>query len=220
MNTLSEAPARPEIRVVLCDRNEAVVSAWREQFDECPEVVCQQGDILEADAQALALPGNAFGFLDRGLGLQVCERFSWELQNTLRETIRTRFHGELLVGQATFTPLEGSFDHLLYTCIYRTPQSTGETINAFLAARGVFLALGDPEAPEVKSIALPGFGTGSGGLHPLISARQVRYAYEIFSGRRGLGDKNLSQLARRERKLRSFPRSHLESRRNVEPGES
>ena len=44
-------------------------------------------------------------------------------------------------------------------------------------------------------------------MHPLISARQIRHAYEQATGLRGFGDKNLSQLARREAKLRSLPAS-------------
>ncbi|MCZ6792990.1 MAG: hypothetical protein O7J95_05180 [Planctomycetota bacterium] len=211
MSEPSAASDPPVTQLILCDRRAEVVDAWRQQFDECPEVDIREGDILECGAEALVVPGNAFGFLDRGLELEVCETLGWEIQDALRAEVRGRFHGELLVGQACFTPGKGPFHQILYTCLYRTPRKLRETVNAFLAVRGAFLALGAPGAPAPRSVAIPGLGTGSSDLHPLISARQLRYAYEIFSGRRGFGDKNLSQLARRERKLATLPRSALET---------
>ena len=200
------------MKIILCDRRADVVEAWKEQFDEAPEVDIRQGNILEVAADVLVLPGNAFGFLDRGLELEVCERYGLELQDRLRNAIRGRFHGELLVGQVLSEPLEAPFRRLLYTPIARTPQKIESTVNAFLAARGAFLALREAdsqpagEAPPTSAV-FPGLGTGESGLHPLISARQLRYAYELFAGVRGFGDKNLSQLGRRERKLKSLPRS-------------
>ncbi|MBN1443803.1 MAG: hypothetical protein JXA90_13920 [Planctomycetes bacterium] len=202
-----------ETKVVLCDLREDVVDAWKDQFDECPEVDIRQGDVFEAGTDALVLPGNGFGFLDRGLELAVCERFGWEVQDALRAAVHDLFAGELLVGQAHVAdlPPSTSFRKLIYTCIWRTPQSIEGTVNAFLAARGALAALRSSAGASISSVVIPGMGTGSGGLHPLISARQVRYAYEMYSGRRKLGDKNLSQLARRERKLASLPRSARET---------
>lgn len=207
------------MKVILCDRQNEVVEAWKVQFDEAAEVDVRQGDVLEVAADVLVLPGNSFGFLDRGLELQVCERFGFEVQDSLRGTIRNKFFGEILVGQAMFAPLSKPFRRLLYAPIARTPQGIQETLNAFLAARAAFRALQgqgehveeqstlEPGEEPLSSVVFPGLGTGEGGLHPLISARQLRYAYELFAGQRGFGDKNLSQLSRRERKLKSLPRS-------------
>ena len=77
--------------------------------------------------------------------------------------------------------------------------------------RGALLAIRDfnaanPNAP-IGSVAVPGMCTGVGGMHPGTSARQMRHAYEIVSGQRGFGGKNLSSLARRESKLKSPPAS-------------
>jgi O-acetyl-ADP-ribose deacetylase (regulator of RNase III) len=198
-------------RVVLCDRRRDVVEAWEAQFAELPEVERHQGDVFLSEAAALVLPGNSFGFLDRGLELQLCERFGWEVQDRLRELIRSRHHGELLVGQAAALPLEADregtprYRWLIYAPVRRTPQRITGTLNAYLAARAAFLLAAGAEAP-IERMIVPGLGTGEEGLLPLISARQVRYAYELASGKRGPGDKNLTQLMRRERKLKSLPR--------------
>ena len=58
----------------------------------------------------------------------------------------------------------------------------------------------------MRTLAIPGLGaSGELGMDPRVSARQIRYAYEMASGKRGSGDKNLSQLERREKKLQSIP---------------
>ncbi len=198
------------IQLVLCDLREEVVNGWKEQFHAHPEVDIRRGDILETDVDALVIPGNAFGFLDHGLQLSVCERLGWSIQDRLRDIATRRPHGELLVGEACIVPVpadvEPRFKYLVYTCLYRTPKNVAASVNAFLASRGVFLALGETGAGEIGSIAFPGIGTGSCGYEPRISARQIRYAYELYTGDRHLTDKNLTQLTRRERKLRSLPR--------------
>jgi len=217
--------------VVFIDRNAAVVDAWKYQFEdiESPPAIVS-GDIFQVDVDAILVPGNAFGFLDRGLELQACERYGFELQDGLRDAIRARFRGELLVGQALVLP-EVPPDRpraIVYSAQYRTPAATDGSLVAYLTARGAFLALEALEAERGEAapalrVAVPGIGTGpglgtgSGGnpsapggasarLDPRVSARQLRYAWEIFTGRRGYGDKNLTQLTRREAKLRRLPR--------------
>ena len=214
MSRLEPHQLIPDLRLVLCDQNAAVVDAWREQFDENPEVEIFHGDILEVEADVLVLPGNAFGFLDRGLELAVSEKFGWDVEVALRQAAVERFHGEMLVGQAHIVPLGPPFRHLLYTCIARTPRPLDGSLNAFLAARGAFAALVDArrsdEGDDSPRVVMPGLGTGESGLLPLVSARQLRYAYEIFTGRRGLGDKSLSRLGEREKKLQTLPKSASE----------
>ncbi|MCH2585208.1 MAG: hypothetical protein MK138_10600, partial [Planctomycetes bacterium] len=104
-----------------------------------------------------------------------------------------------------------------YVSACRTPRVVDGTLNAYLAARGAFLALAAPEAEGIKSVALPGIGTGESGMPEEICARQMRYAYSIFSGRRGYGDKNLPRLTRREDKLRRMPKPPRED--TADPGD-
>ncbi len=192
----------------LIDRRSDVVAAWNYQFEDiepAPDVL--QGDVFEVSADALILPGNAFGFLDRGLEMEVCEHWGFEVQDLIRDTVRGEFHGELLVGQAARIPLErDGYRYLIYVAQSRTPGRLEGTLGAYLAARGALAAVRDAPQGTISSVVLPGIGTGKAGLHPAVSARQVRYAYEIHAGLRGFGDKNLTQLARRQHKLLSLPK--------------
>jgi len=194
-------------RLLLCDRDPEVVGAWKAQFVKWPEVEIVEGDPLGAPGDALLLPGNSFGFLDSGLELRVVETFGWSLQDELRRRIRQDFDGELLVGQAVVLRLSSLSRPIVYAPLWRTPGPLAHSVNVLLAVRGAFLALKkDAGAPPLSLLCAPALGVGvPGDLDPRISARQIRYAYEMACGQRGLGDKNLSQLGRRQRKLQSVP---------------
>jgi hypothetical protein len=206
------------IRLILSDASEAVLAAWRAQFERWPEVEVRAEDVLETRSDAFLLPGNSFGFLDSGLELKVLERHGWGLEEDLRGRIRRDHDGELLVGQALVLRPAGKDRSIVYAPIWRTPRKLAATVNAYLAVRGALLALrgdrgggearepagGGPAPAAIGSLAVPALGVDAG-MDPRVSARQIRYAYEVASGLRGAGDKNLTQLLRRERKLQSIP---------------
>lgn len=204
---MPKEPTGPQPRLVLCDPDPAVLEAWKAQFLKRPEVEIHSSHPLEVPADALLLPGNSFGFLDSGLELEAIERFGWDIQDELRDRIRESHDGELLVGQALVVHRPNLPWALIYAPIWRTPAPLGETVHVFLAVRGAYLALrrDDSLAPDAR-LAVPGMGVGDPGLlDPAVSARQIRYAYEMASGQRGPGAKNLSQCTRRQRKLQTLP---------------
>ncbi len=201
-----------KIRLALHDSSPEVREALRLQFEEKhPGVQIVDGSVVEADVAAFICPGNSFGFMDSGLSLHVSEQLGWHLQDEVREVIRSRHDGEIVVGQALVHPTGKSPPWLVYTPTVRTPRPVDDSLNAFIAMRGALLAIRDHnlERPDerIESVAVPGLCTGGGGMQPAMSARQMRYAYELVAGLRGFGDKNLSSLTRRETKLRSPPRS-------------
>ena len=212
-----------EMQVTLCDKKDSVVAAWERRFEKNPEVRIVTDDIFSCGSDAVVLPGNSYGFLTRGLELQASQLFGFELQDLIRKKIREDYNGELLVGQGLVIPCkelgngETPCTHLIYVSACRTPRIVDGTLNAYLAARGAFLALAEPEAEGIKSVALPGIGTGESGMPEEICARQMRYAYSLFSGRRGYGDKNLTRLTRRENKLRRMPKPPQED--TEDPGD-
>ena len=214
-----------ETKVILCDKKDEVVEAWQTRFLKNTEIDIVAGDIFDCGCHAVVIPGNSFGFLDRGLEFQAGELFGFELQDIIRSRIREGYSGELLVGQGFTIPCEDQFGpdsackYLVYVSVSRTPQDIKGTLNAYLAARGAFLAISEPGLEDIESIALPGIGTGSSGMPPEICARQMRYAYSIFAGRRGYGDKNLTRLTRREQKLRRMPKPSLEETPADESGQ-
>lgn len=198
-----------EWRLVLSDQRPEVLEPWRLQFAEIPEAEVLAADPLEAPGDALLVPGNSFGFLDRGFELRVVDAYGFEVQDALRAKIRSAFFGEILVGQAVVVETPKAPRPIVYAPLWRIPSRLEGTVNVYLAVRGALLALGREGAGEgAKRLVVPALGIGPPGeLHPGVSARQARYAYEVVAGRRGFGDKNLSQIARRQKKLQSIPGS-------------
>jgi O-acetyl-ADP-ribose deacetylase (regulator of RNase III) len=136
----------------------------------------------------------------------VSEACGWSVEEELRKRIRAEHDGELLVGQAIVVRLPALPRPMIYAPVWRTPRKLHGTLNVFLAVRAALLeARKNPRGAPIESIAFPAMGLGPGELDPRISARQIRYAYEIVTGQRGPGDKNMSQQIRRERKLISVP---------------
>jgi hypothetical protein len=192
------------VKLILCDTNPAVLAAWREQFAETGGVEIREEDVFTSRSAALLLPGNSFGFLDRGIELRATEVFGLALQDRIRTRIEGEFAGELLVGQAIAVKLPEGARVVVYAPLWRVPREIDDTVNVHLAVRGALreLAAASPEAAE---LAVPSLGVDPGGLHPLVSARQIRYAFEAATGLRGGRAKNLTQLVRRDRKLRALP---------------
>lgn len=205
-----------EIELLLCDTNPAALEAWRQQFAERPGVEVHDCDFLDASADALIVPGNSFGFLDGGAGLRVGDRMGLELQDRLRARIRGEFCGELLVGQALIEDLTPSDPAIVYAPIWRTPQDISATVNVFLALKGAFQAIQAARRPALKRVAVPAVGLEKGCMHPYVSARQIRYAWEIARKERSRGGKNMTQLVKRERKMKAIPAAAREAERENE----
>ena len=198
------------MKLILCDERPLVLDAWRDQFQLRPEVEIRKDDVLHTPADAFLLPGNSFGFLDSGLELRALEAHGWEVQDELRQRIQSEYDGELLVGQALIYRRPSMPRAMVYAPLWRTPRRLSGTSHVFLLVRGALLAV-TKEANVlggnggIQSLAIPGLGVDSGEMHPIISARQARYAYEIAMGLRGRGDKSLNQLRRQEKKLQTLP---------------
>jgi O-acetyl-ADP-ribose deacetylase (regulator of RNase III) len=104
--------------------------------------------------------------------------------------IRTRHHGELLVGAAEIVETGNlRIPFVIAAPTMRVPMILADTVNPYLAARAVFLLIrhavipagalsGEPVSAAVRSVAFPGLGTGVGRVDPNTCARQVRAAIE------------------------------------------
>ena len=110
--------------VSFVDRNPDVVRFWCRQFEDvegAPRVV--EGDVLAERADALVVPGNAFGFLDRGLELALCEAWGFELQDRIRRIVREEFRGEpFYLRQIYVTCMESDIAQPLVELLEEFPE--------------------------------------------------------------------------------------------------
>jgi O-acetyl-ADP-ribose deacetylase (regulator of RNase III) len=169
------------MRFLLRDRNAAVVDAWREQFAHAQDVEVSQGDIFDLVADAIVSPANSFGFMDGGIDLVYSERFGWDLQDRLRQLLRSEHDGELPVGQAVVVPtFDATIPFLVSAPTMRIPMNVSDTLNAYLAFRAAIRAarqFNQTATKAIESVLCPGLGTAIGAMPARRCARQMHYAY-------------------------------------------
>jgi len=154
--------------------------SWRKHFDGQAAVTVLEADICSLRCDAIVSPANSFGFMDGGLDYALSERFGWDLQKRLQQTIRDEYAGELLVGQAVIVPTNDSVvPWLISAPTMRVPMNITTTVNAYLAMRAILLAVRTHKrAPAIDAVAVPGLGTGVGDLPPDVAALQMWRACE------------------------------------------
>jgi O-acetyl-ADP-ribose deacetylase (regulator of RNase III) len=185
------------LKIILAAVEKDLADAWERHCGDLPDVSVHRGSILDLSVDAVVSPANSFGFMDGGIDLRYSDRFGWEVQDRLQELIRTRHHGELLVGSAEIVETGNArIPFVIAAPTMRVPMILRDTVHPYLAARAVFLLIRNGIVPAgmfagervesvISSVAFPGLGTGVGQVDPDTCARQVRAAIEdVVLGRR------------------------------------
>ena len=176
---------RPEL--VLCAREDDLLRAWRSVAP--PGVAVHGGSVLEVGADAVVSPANSFGWMRGGIDALYSREFPG-IEDRVRSAILASHGGELPVGESEFVPTGvASPAWLISAPTMRHPgeRLPADTVAPYLAARAVvrMWATGNgPDSPVrelVRTIAMPGLGTGVGGVAAENCARQVVAAWsEVF----------------------------------------
>ena len=170
----------------LIDTNPEVTDAWEKVFADVPQVTVRLGSIFDYPADALISPANSFGYMNGGLDFAISKNLGWHLEKDLQRVIREKYYGELLVGQAEIIPTgHVDFPYLIAAPTMRTPMTITRGPNVYQAMKAILILVrhgrllgGEPARAVVKTLAVPGLGTGVGQVRPLVCARQMRLAWE------------------------------------------
>jgi O-acetyl-ADP-ribose deacetylase (regulator of RNase III) len=186
-------PVSYSLELVLCAVDEPLARAWEAQLQGRPGIRVHHGSVLDVPVQAVVSPANSFGWMRGGIDAVYAEAFP-NVEQTVRSGVLAFHGGELPVGEALIVPTGVPAPAWLISA--PTMRSPGEllpadTVHPYLAARGVFRLWRNGLLDEgvlirqvVRSIGLPGLGTGVGGVSPETCARQVLAAWdEVFSSR-------------------------------------
>ena len=185
------ASRTPEL--VLCAVDEPLATAWTAVAEKLDgRVRVHRGSVLDVVAQAVVSPANSYGWMRGGID-EVYARAFPGVEQTVRSAILAFHGGELPIGQAVVVPTgEAEPGWLISAPTLREPgqRLPSGTVHPYLAARAVFLQWRDGQLDEgpvrelVDTIAMPGLGTGVGGVAPETCARQVAAAWaEVFGDR-------------------------------------
>lgn len=178
------------MQIILTALQASLAKAWTLVSDDLDFVTVHQGSILDIQCDAVISPANSFGFMDGGIDGVYMDHFGGEIQLKVRRQIFDYHHGELLVGTATIVETgDAHIPFLIAAPTMRVPMFLHESVNAYLAARAVFLLIkhgmfltgpyeGEQISEHVKIVAFPGLGTGVGKIGAKTCARQVRAAID------------------------------------------
>lgn len=179
-----------KLTLVLVAVDGPMAAAWR-TLTERPDVVLHEGSITDVDADAVVSPANSLGVMVGGIDA-VYARWFPGIADRVRAASGAGAGGELPVGEAVIVPT--GVDRPAWLVSAPTMRSPGELLHpggasAGAAARAVLrlwrdgmLPDGSPVRERVRSIALPGLGTGVGGLDPQVCARHVGAALDDVLG--------------------------------------
>lgn len=173
--------------IVLCSRNADMTQAWHDIGDVRPGIVVYEGSILDAGTDAVVSPANSFGLM-RG-GIDALYSSQWpSIEQKVRSAVLAFHGGELPVGEAVVVATGAVRPAWLFSApTMREPATMlpRGTVHPYLAARAVFrlwrngrLEDGRPVRRVVRAIAMPGLGTGYGGVSPESCARQIAAAWD------------------------------------------
>lgn len=175
-----------QLQIILIDLQKNLVNAWEEAVGDKPYVSIRHGSIFDLTCDALVSPTNSFGFMDGGIDMAISGYFGRHIQERLQALIRTTHHGELLVGTAAIVPTgHNQIPYVIAAPTMRVPMILQNSANVYLATRALLLLLrygsftdSIPIAEKVKTVAIPGMGTGVGRVPVHICARQMKQAFE------------------------------------------
>ncbi len=183
--------AEPELRLVLCALDESLLAAWNDIADGRDGLTTHRGSVLDVRADAVVSPANSYGLMRGGVDALYARTFP-QIEQQVRSAVLAYHGGELPVGEALLVPTGApSPTWLISAPTMRDPgeRLPGDTVHPYLAARAMLrlwaraaLDNGTPVRDIVRSIVLPGLGTGIGGASPELCARQVAAAWdEVFA---------------------------------------
>ncbi len=176
------------VAVTLVDINSKMIAAWRETFEEHPEVQIVQGSMLEQPVSAWVTPTNSRGSMDGGLDGVLKKHFGASIEKSVQQEIGRRFGGLMPVGHATCVPTGQMQPRYLISTptMIGSSENVSDTLNVALACAAAFQAVHMQNAREpgsVRSVALPGLGANTGQVPVEICADLMWTAYHLFRER-------------------------------------
>lgn len=166
--------------------NPELAAAWQQVFADVPQVSIHTGSIFDHPADVLVSPANSFGYMNGGIDFAISKNLGWHLEKELQQLIRDKYYGELLVGQAEILPTgHPDFPYLVAAPTMRTPMTITRGPNVYQCFKALLVLLrhgrlptGETLRERVRTVAVPGLGTGVGQVRPLVCARSMRLAWE------------------------------------------
>ena len=120
------------------------------------EIVIQQGDITEVQADAIVNPANTYGWMGGGTAGAIKEKGGQEIEKEVID------RGTMELGRAVATSAgKLPFKFIIHAPTMENPADKATSYNVAMAVKG---ALHLADDLKINSLAMPGMGTGVGGF--------------------------------------------------------
>jgi O-acetyl-ADP-ribose deacetylase (regulator of RNase III) len=173
------------MRLILVDKGREFCAVLRSQFRAHPEVeiVCGRFEDLPT-FDCVITAGNSFGLMDAGMDLAVVRFFGSHVMDLIQKKILSDHLGEQPVGTCIIVPT-GHAVHpfVAHAPTMRVPMNIQGTDHVYLAMWAALTEIRrhtQSSSPQIRSVACPGLGTGTGGMDPIEAALQICLAYEHY----------------------------------------
>lgn len=175
------------MKLILFDINTELTLEWAKQFNGVGGVTVDNSpldSVIGLGVDALVSPANSFGYMDGGIDGVYTNTFGKGLQNMVQAKILAEHDGELPVGKAIVvgvphranaTEGERRVRSFVIAPTMRVPGNVAGTPNVYLASRAAFNVA---RRAGIGCLAIPGMGTGVGGVSPAECAYHMRLAWE------------------------------------------
>ncbi len=173
------------VRVTLVDINPKMIKAWRDAFEDNPEVEIVQGSMLEQNVGAWVTPTNSKASMDGGLDGVIKKHLGAQIEKKVQAELKARFGASMPIGTATAVETGALQPKYLIS----TPTMVGSsddisaTLNVALACCAAFQVVHMTNAERggvIRSIALPGLGAATGKTPVEVCADLMWTAYNLF----------------------------------------
>ncbi|MBI5513779.1 MAG: macro domain-containing protein [Deltaproteobacteria bacterium] len=173
------------VSVVLVDVSPKMIKAWREVFEDNPEVTVVHGSILDQKTTAWVNPTNARAIMEGGVDGVMKKHFGPKIQTRVQSEIARLFGGALPVGHATCVETGVAIPRFLISTptMHATSEDVSDTLNVVLAASAALqrVHMQNKKVPgSITSVAIPGLGTNTGKVPVEIAADLMWTAYALF----------------------------------------
>ena len=170
--------------IYLIDSNTSLVEGWASEFSEYPSVIPLDDDYFCKPADCIVSPANSFGYMDGGLDRAILYELGDQIQTSVQNSIKEKFHGELPIGSSLIIETNNSkWPYLICAPTMRVPENVSGTLNAYLAFKAILseiVCLNKAVPNTITSLVCCGLATGIGGLNVSLCAKQMKYAYELM----------------------------------------
>ena len=174
-----------QVKVVLVDINSKMIQAWRDTFEENPEVEIVAGSMLDHKVSAWVSPTNSQGSMDGGLDAVIKGHLGAQIENRVRQQIKQLYGNALPVGHATCVTTGRTLPEFLISTptMHSSSEDISDSMNVALACGAAFQAVhiqNSKQPGSIVSVALPGLGANTGRVAVEICADLMWSGYNLF----------------------------------------